>query len=169
MYKISTELGEFEGVDEKDARRQLRTAERAQRVKDRKAEKDREVARERAKLVAFPFLHRILSGESCPCGWKFYPHQNVWAPKAEIERALVGSAMYSTLERVDTKYGSVRMECIPQRFVGAVVNGECHHCLLFFEDSGEIVCYSLGVCDDQYALERLDGVEIEWFGVEVSW
>lgn len=163
MYAIETELGRFEGETEHDAKRKLNRKVRESRKAAKQAEVDRGIANERAKSVAYKYLCRLVEGEGCPCGWRFYRRGEKYAAHATIEQPITTLGYYFSHVRAETEWGTLEMRDISSKFIGSVMDGSGYHPLVALEEKGVILWYAVGICNDMWALALVPGLSVEWF------
>lgn len=162
MYAIETELGRFEADTEREAKKAMRAA-KAKAERDRKLKNHRrQIASERAKATAFDVMNRVLSGEPCPCGWRYYPAGHKHACRAKREPSSISGYPRSTIT-VRTKYGEVAIPDWYVRLMGSVMNGAEWDILLYVDNGDDELCVAVGVCEGVYAIETIHGIPSTWF------
>lgn len=109
-------------------------------------------------------MNKILAGEDCPCGWRYYAAGEKHACPSEVDRSTPGCHPHTSMT-VRTEFGTVTLKEWFLTFLGSVMNGGGHDLLLFLEDCGQLRCISVGVCEGVYAYEDVYGISPDWFRV----
>ena len=163
MYAIENELGRFVADTEKDAKKQLRAAQRKHKIEQAKLQAIRETARTVAYKHGYTIYSRFLSGQSCPLAWLLYRGQDSYGFK--VFRMYPHETEGYTVD-FDTPDGRAKINYWRAPKLSAVIIDGGGYAKAIEADFGDgpklfVVGYSQGVA----VLEPLEGIPADWFRV----
>jgi hypothetical protein len=156
-YTITTDAHSVVGKDERDAKRKLRAAMKAQAVKDEKANRIHEQCRLLACKSAYIILERKMRGESMPCGWRIKtPHQHNAVREVRDDSAPFGRAW-----RIYTDKGEAQVS--PYDNITHYLENGAGFCMAIVIEGQDCELFAVGVSEEVCAWVPLYGISMDEF------
>lgn len=163
---LETDIGRFEAETPEAAVRLSKAAQRQHAAEERRREKARDLARERAMVNGFAVYDRKAEGKEFPCGWMYY---QVGTPHVAVRVEPVEDRDWLTCVTVDTEWGMGSIELLERYHAihGVVENGAGHVMILFLVDptlqeQGQLA-WAVGCADGELAFAMLHGIKSSMF------
>ena len=167
MIAVETEFGRFEADTEREALKLSRAAKREAAKQQKVDDANREVAKCRAAATGYGILYHVaeLNGDQSRRGWRVYRPGDKWFPHSKVEDS------YETY-RIETEHGYAHIKFFrsfygrcstDHHIIGMLMNGCGYHIAIWVQSGDDLICYSVGACEDQYHMAELPRVNTSMF------
>lgn len=163
---LETDIGRFEADTPEAAVRMSKAAHRKAVADEKRRQKARDLARERAKVNGFAVYDRQAEDKKFPCGWMYYQWGN---PHIAVRVEHVEERDWLNRVTVETVWGTGSTELLDRYYtvLGVVENGAGHAMVVFVEDPTlplqGVIAWAVGCADGELAFALLHGITPEMF------